>query len=70
MQQLTPERVLDELACIAFADLEVQPAPPIKVADKLRALELLYKYLGLGDGSGAEEGVVIVDEAPAKGELP
>lgn len=35
--------------------------PPVKVADKLRALEMLYKHLGLGDGA-REEGVVIVDE--------
>ena len=68
MQQITPERVLDELAGIAFADLSAEPPPPIKVADKLRALELISKYLGLGEGSGAEEGVVIVDEAPTKGE--
>ena len=32
------------------------------VMDKLRALELIYKYLGMGEGAGAEEGVVIVDE--------
>ena len=30
------------------------------VADKLRALEMLYKHLGLGDGAKTE-GVVIVD---------
>ena len=33
---------------------------PFKVADKLRALEMLYKHLGLGDGAKTE-GVVIVD---------
>ena len=33
---------------------------PVKVADKLRALEMLYKHLGLGDGAKTE-GVVIVD---------
>ena len=32
----------------------------VKVADKLRALEMLYKHLGLGDGAKTE-GVVIVD---------
>ena len=43
------------------------PLPPparraaCKVADKLRALEMLYKHLGLGDGA-KDEGVVIVDE--------
>ena len=35
--------------------------PDLGGADKLRALEMLYKHLGLGDGA-KEEGVVIVDE--------
>ena len=61
LQPITPERVLDELACIAFADPRDPEALPVKIADKLRALELLYKHLGLGDGGG-EEGVVIVDD--------
>ena len=38
-------------------------------SDKLRALELIYKYLGLGDGAAAEEPVVIVDEAPTEQEV-
>ena len=54
---------------IAFADLGAEPAPPVKVGDKLRALELIYKYLGLGDGAAAEEPVVIVDEAPTEQEV-
>ena len=58
-----------ELAEIAFADLGAEPAPPVKVGDKLRALELIYKYLGLGDGAAAEEPVVIVDEAPTEQEV-
>ena len=61
--------VLAELAEIAFADLGAEPAPPVKVGDKLRALELIYKYLGLGDGAAAEEPVVIVDEAPTEQEV-
>ena len=63
-----PER-RDALAEIAFADLGAEPAPPVKVGDKLRALELIYKYLGLGDGAAAEEPVVIVDEAPTEQEV-
>ena len=55
---VTPQRVLNELADIAFADLQTE-ALPIKASDKLRALELIYKHLGMGDGAGAEEGVVI-----------
>ena len=34
----------------------------VKTADKLRALELLYKYLGLGDRGGGVDKVVIVDD--------
>lgn len=62
MNELTPEHVLGELAAIAFAVPGEEKGLPVKVADKLRALELLYKHLGLGDGQTAE-GVVIVDEA-------
>ena len=51
--EIDADHVLDELAEIAFA-------VPGKVADKLRALEMLYKHLGLGDGAKTE-GVVIVD---------
>ena len=60
MCDLTPEHVLAELAEIAFADPAAEAAPPVKTADKLRALEMLYKHLGLGEGAKAE-GVVIVD---------
>ena len=69
LDKITAERVLAELAEIAFADLGAEPAPPGKVGDKLRALELIYKYLGLGDGAAAEEPVVIVDEAPTEQEV-
>ena len=62
MTELTPEHVLGELAAIAFAEPGAERSgQAIKVADKLRALELLYKHLGLGDGQ-TTEGVVIVDE--------
>ena len=43
--------------------------PARKSGDKLRALELIYKYLGLGDGAAVEEPVVIVDEAPTEQEV-
>ena len=59
MRQVNEENVIAELAGIAFddgCDLVV------KTADRLRALEMLYKYLGLGDRGGATEGVVIVDD--------
>ena len=74
LEKITAERVLAELAEIAFSEppfaaLGADPAPPVKVGDKLRALELIYKYLGLGDGAAAEEPVVIVDEAPTEQEV-
>lgn len=63
VNELTPDHVLGELAAIAFADPGTERSgQPIKVADKLRALEMLYKHLGLGDGH-TTEGVIIVDEA-------
>ena len=62
MNELTPEHVQGELSAIAFAEPGAERGgQAIKVADKLRALELLYKHLGLGDGQ-TTEGVVIVDE--------
>ena len=61
---INEQRVLVELADIAFADLR-EGELPVKAGDKLRALELIYKYLGMGEGEGGDEGVVIVDEAPA-----
>lgn len=59
-EEITPDRVLDELALIAFADLRGGELP-VKAADKLRALEMIYRYLGMGEGTGGDEGVVIVD---------
>ena len=59
--EINADHVLGELAEIAFAVPGEEGGPPVKVADKLRALEMLYKHLGLGDGA-REEGVVIVDE--------
>lgn len=59
--EISADHVLGELAEIAFAVPGEEGGPPVKVADKLRALEMLYKHLGLGDGA-KEEGVVIVDE--------
>lgn len=65
LEKVTAERVLAELAQIAFADLGAEPAPPVKVGDKLRALEMLYKWLGLGEGA-EQDTVVIVDEPPGQ----
>ena len=54
--EIDADHVLDELAEIAFAVPGEEGGLPVKVADKLRALEIL----GLGDGAKTE-GVVIVD---------
>ncbi len=58
--EITPEQVLGELALIAFADLRSGDLP-VKAADKLRALEMIYRYLGMGEGAGSDEGVIILD---------
>lgn len=58
--EIDAEHVLGELAEIAFAVPGEESGLPVKVADKLRALEMLYKHLGLGEGAKAE-GVTIVD---------
>jgi hypothetical protein len=42
--EITKERVLSEIASIAFADA---PPPPVKLSDKLAALTNLAKHLGL-----------------------
>lgn len=59
-EPITPDRVLDELALIAFADLRGGDLL-VKAADKLRALEMIYRHLGMGEGSGDDEGVIILD---------
>ena len=47
VERLTPDHVLGELAAIAFAEPGAERGgQAVKVADKLRALELLYKHLG------------------------
>ena len=58
MDRVTEENVIAELAGIAFDGCGLV----VKTADKLRALELLYKYLGLGDRGGGVDKVVIVDD--------
>ena len=56
-------RRIAELAGIAFDDGCGDGCNlVVKTADKLRALELLYKYLGLGDKGGGLDKVVIVDD--------
>ena len=52
LEKITAERVLAELAEIAFADLGAEPAPPVKVGDKLPNLFVVtilnYDLFGKG----------------------
>lgn len=69
MRTIAPEQVLDELAEIAFAVPGEEGGLPVKVADKLKALELLYKHLGLGEAAGAEA-VTLIDDIGPGGAVP
>lgn len=62
IEQVTEENVITELAGIAFDDGCDDGGLVVKTADKLRALEMLYKYLGLGEKGGGLDKVVIVDD--------
>ena len=54
--EIDADHVLDELAEIAFAVPGEEGGLPVKVADKLRALEMLYKHLGPGRRGGKQRG--------------
>ena len=54
MQQITAERVLEALADIAF-----DAGGDTKTADRLRALEMLYRHLHLGDDAGPDPAVIV-----------
>lgn len=49
IEKITEAKVLDGLAKIAFADDE-----SIKPGERLKALELIGRHLGIFDGSGKE----------------
>ena len=64
---ITQERVVLELASVAFADMTKQEESGLAWKDKLRALELLGKHLGMFDSKAGERdvgetGVVILPE--------
>lgn len=59
-KKIEARRVLNELAEIAFA-VPGEEGLPVKMADKLKALELLYKHLGLGEAAAAEAATIIDD---------
>ena len=53
--QLRQDTVLQELKNVAFADGSDASGAVVKMASKLKALELLGKHLGLFEGSGGKE---------------
>ena len=52
---LRREQVISELRTVAFAPASDASGAELKVAQKLKALELLGKHLGLFDGIGARQ---------------
>ena len=52
---LRREQVLEELKTVAFAPASDASGAELKVAQKLKALELLGKHLGLFEGVGARQ---------------
>lgn len=53
--QLRQEEVLEELKTVAFSEGSDASGANVKMASKLRALELLGKHLGLFDGTGSKD---------------
>lgn len=53
--QLRQDTVLQELKNVAFADGSDASGAVVKMASKLKALELLGKHLGLFEGVGGKE---------------
>ena len=62
--QIRQDEVLAELKAIAFSEASDCNGAALKVAGKLRALELLGKHLGLfeGQGGAAQEPVRILED--------
>ena len=52
---LRREQVIEELKSVAFASASDASGAELKVAQKLKALELLGKHLGLFEGIGARQ---------------
>ncbi len=55
--EITQDQVLGELRKVAFAKAADYTDATLKYSNKLRALELLGKHLGLFDGKGGQSGV-------------
>lgn len=53
--EITQDMVLKELAVIGFGEASDYTASPLKNTNKIRALELLGKHLGMFSGAGQEQ---------------
>ena len=53
--EITQDKVLDELGKVAFSKAADYTDSTLKYSNKLRALELLGKHLGLFDGKGGQQ---------------
>lgn len=65
--EITQDKVLDELGKVAFSKAADYTDSTLKYSNKLRALELLGKHLGMFEGkkNDGEEGVRIIDDIPS-----
>ena len=52
--QLRSDQVIGELKAVAFSEGSDESGAAVKLASKLRALELLGKHLGLFEGKGSK----------------
>jgi len=64
MADHSQEQVIQELGRVAFGEASDENGARVKMASKLRALELLGKHLGMFEGSGKKktEPVRIVED--------
>lgn len=53
--EITQDKVMEELGKVAFAKAADYTDSTLKYANKLRALELLGKHLGMFDGKGGRD---------------
>jgi len=75
--EITQDRVLNELAIVAFGEGSDEKDSTLRYANKLRALELIGKHLGMFEkerqqdgGEATETGVVVMPEIMQPTEPP
>lgn len=62
MDRISQEEVLRELGSIAFGEASDASGAAVKVASKLKALELLGKHFGIFEGRPRQESRVVIVE--------